>query len=240
MENKNLINIRNIYKHFETDEVVTKVLYGISFEIGHGEFIAIMGPSGSGKSTLMHILGFLDRPTSGEYIFEGENTTEFNDSKLAELRNKKIGFVFQAFNLLPRTSVLENVILPLQYSKNHPDKKGAATKALKAVGLEHRLDHLSNQLSGGEKQRVAIARALVNDPEVIFADEPTGNLDSQSGQQVMEIILELNKKGKTIIMVTHEQYTAETAKRIIKLADGLIVSDSSVKHRVDVRNGLIK
>jgi putative ABC transport system ATP-binding protein len=239
MPNK-LIEISDIHKQFETDEVITKVLHGITIEIQMGEFIAIMGPSGSGKSTLMHILSFLDRPSSGEFIFEGENITGFDDNKLAELRNKKLGFVFQSFNLLPRTSVLENVILPLQYSKDHSDKVGAATRALKSVGLEHRLDHLSNQLSGGEKQRVAIARALVNDPDVIFADEPTGNLDSKSGQQVMEIIDALNKKNKTIIMVTHEQYTANTAKRIIKLKDGLVVSDLKVKKRVDVHNGLIK
>ena len=239
MPNK-LIEISDIHKQFETDEVITKVLHGITIEIQMGEFIAIMGPSGSGKSTLMHILSFLDRPSSGEFIFEGENITGFDDNKLAELRNKKLGFVFQSFNLLPRTSVLENVILPLQYSKDHSDKVGAATRSLKSVGLEHRLDHLSNQLSGGEKQRVAIARALVNDPDVIFADEPTGNLDSKSGQQVMEIIDALNKKNKTIIMVTHEQYTANTAKRIIKLKDGLVVSDLKVKKRVDVHNGLIK
>ena len=237
--NKSLINIKDIYKQFETDEVVTKVLFGVSFQIDMGEFVAIMGPSGSGKSTLMHILGFLDRPTSGEYFFENENTTDFDDNKLARLRNKKIGFVFQSFNLLPRTSVLDNVLLPLEYN-THQDKAGAARKALKSVGLEHRMEHLSNQLSGGEKQRVAIARALVNDPELIFADEPTGNLDSKSGQQIMEILIDLNKQGKTIILVTHEEYTANTAKRIIKMRDGKVESDSSVKHRVDVYNGLIK
>ncbi|MFH1890088.1 MAG: ABC transporter ATP-binding protein [Candidatus Kuenenbacteria bacterium] len=239
MSNNPLIKITNIKKQFETDDVVTKVLHGVSFEINKGEFIAIMGPSGSGKSTLMHILSFLDRPSSGSYFFEAEDTSEFNDDKLAEFRNKKIGFVFQSFNLLPRTTVLDNVILPLEYN-GVKDKDTAAEKALKAVGLEHRLDHLSNQLSGGEKQRVAIARALVNNPEVIFADEPTGNLDSKSGQQVMEILSDLNKKGKTIILVTHEQYTANTAKRIIKMKDGLAALDEQIKHRVDVRNGLVK
>lgn len=236
---KNLIKIQEIHKHFTTDEVTTKVLHGITFDINHGDFVAIMGPSGSGKSTLMHILSFLDRPSSGEYLFEGENTTSFSDNKLAQLRNKKLGFVFQSFNLLPRTSVLENVKLPLEYNGDK-DKVVAAKKALESVGLGHRLEHLSNQLSGGEKQRVAIARALVNNPEVIFADEPTGNLDSKSGLQVMEILLRLNNDGKTIIMVTHEAETAAAAKRIIQLKDGLVVSDQKVEFRNKLRNGLIK
>jgi putative ABC transport system ATP-binding protein len=184
-------------------------------------------------------LSFLDRPSCGKYYFEGEDTSEFDDIKLAALRNKKIGFVFQSFNLLPRTTVLDNVILPLEYNGTK-DKKKAALEALKNVGLEHRLEHFSNQLSGGEKQRVAIARALVNEPEVIFADEPTGNLDSKSGQQVMEILHGLNDQGKTIILVTHEQYTAAVAKRIIKMHDGEIVSDELVQDRVNVKNGLIK
>jgi len=235
-----LIQLKDIHKQFETDDVITKVLHGVSFNINHGEFVAIMGQSGSGKSTLMHILGFLDKITTGEYYFNGENTTEFDDDALAALRNKKIGFVFQSFNLLPRTSVLDNVILPLEYFSGATDKEVKATKALKAVGLEHRLEHLSNQLSGGEKQRVAIARALINDPELIFADEPTGNLDSKSGAQVMEIISKLNQQGKTIIMVTHEQYTAKTAERIITMKDGLVVSDVKVIDRSDVNHGLIK
>jgi putative ABC transport system ATP-binding protein len=234
-----LINIKDIHKQFENEEIITKVLYGITFKINKGEFVAIMGPSGSGKSTLMHILGFLDRPSQGQYLFEDEDTSHFDDKKLAELRNKKIGFVFQSFNLLPRTTVLNNVILPLEYN-SHRDKQTAARKALKSVGLEHRLTYLSNQLSGGEKQRVAIARALVNEPEVIFADEPTGNLDSKSGQQVMEILIDLNQQGKTIILVTHEQYTANTARRIIKLMDGKVVSDNPVQKRVDIHNGLMK
>jgi len=233
------MKINDIYKQFETDEVVTKVLYGVSFEIKAGEFVAIMGPSGSGKSTLMHILSFLDKPSSGDYFFEGVNTVKFDDNKLAALRNRKLGFVFQSFNLLPRTTVINNVVLPLEYN-GVKDKNNAARKALKAVGLEHRLEHLSNQLSGGEKQRVAIARALVNEPEIIFADEPTGNLDSKSGQQIMEILVDLNNQGKTVIMVTHEQYTANTAKRIIKMRDGKIEDDIKVVKRVDVRNGLKK
>jgi len=246
-----LIKIHNLYKQFETDEVVTKVLHDLNFEIKKGEFITIMGPSGSGKSTLMNILGFLDKPTSGEYIFKNENITKFNDEKLAHLRNAEIGFVFQQFNLLPKTSVLENVALPLIYSKkinqenpaksfysNGASKIKKATKAVRQVGLEHRINNLSNQLSGGEKQRVAIARALVNDPEIIFADEPTGNLDSKSGEQIMQILNELNKQGKTIILVTHEQYTAEYAERIIKLKDGKIVSDEKVRERR--KDGLVK
>ncbi len=240
-EEQVIVKLENIKKEFNTDGVITKVLHGISFEIKQGEFVAIIGPSGSGKSTLMHIMGFLDRPTAGNYYFLGENTVEFDDNKLAQLRNKKIGFVFQSFNLLPRTTVLDNVILPLEYSSTFQnDKIKRAIQALKAVGLEHRLQHLSNQLSGGEKQRVAIARALVNQPELIFADEPTGNLDSKSGQQVMEILSDLNRQGKTIILVTHEQYTANTAERIIKLKDGLVVDDKKVTQRVDVYNHYIK
>ncbi len=223
-----LIHIEDIHKEFVTDEVVTKVLHGLSFDIKEGEFVAIMGPSGSGKSTLMHILSFLDRPTSGAYTFKGKNTQKFNDTTLAELRNSEVGFVFQQFNLLPRTSVAENIMLPLTYSKNVSEKQAQekVMEAITAVGLEHRKDNLSNQLSGGEKQRVAIARALVNQPKVIFADEPTGNLDSKSGAQVMEILEQLSEQGKTIIVVTHEQYTAEYAERIITLKDGLIISDS--------------
>ncbi len=240
MVDKNkLIELKDICKEFITDEVTTKVLHHLNCVINKGEFVAIMGPSGSGKSTLMHILSFLDRPTCGQYFFEGQDTSDFDDGKLAALRNKKIGFVFQSFNLLPRTTVLDNVILPLEYNGAR-DKKSAAIAALKSVGLEHRLDHFSNQLSGGEKQRVAIARALVNEPEVIFADEPTGNLDSKSGAQVMEILQGLNEQGKTIILVTHEQYTAAVARRILKILDGEIVSDQLVKERINVRNGLIK
>jgi putative ABC transport system ATP-binding protein len=235
-----LIVIKNLHKQFEDGEVVTKVLHGLEFNIDQGEFVAIMGPSGSGKSTLMHIIGFLDKATSGTYSFKGEDVTRFDDNKLAHLRNKEVGFVFQSFNLLPRTSVLDNVLLPLTYTKglSKEDKDKSAKQAIDAVGLTHRIDNLSNQLSGGEKQRVAIARSLVTQPEIIFADEPTGNLDSKSGEQVMEILNKLNSDGKTIILVTHEQYTAEYAKRILKLKDGLLVSDKQVTHRHS--DGLIK
>jgi len=236
-----LIKVTNLVKNYYTDDVETKVLRGLSFEIEEGEFVAIMGPSGSGKSTLMHIVGFLDRATEGEYEFEGNNVTEFSDDKLASLRNKEVGFVFQTFNLLPRTSVLENVKLPLVYSGVSVKEMIKRTEdAVKAVGLYHRLNYLSNQLSGGEKQRVAIARALVNNPKIIFADEPTGNLDSKSGSQIMEILEKLNDQGRTIILVTHEQDTAEHARRIIKLRDGQIVTDEVVNHRRLVKDGELR
>ena len=225
-----LIKVENLSKDYINEDVVTPVLHQVDFKIDSGEFVAIMGPSGSGKSTLMHVLSFLDRPTGGEYWFEGRNTKEFEDDYLAELRNKRIGFVFQAFNLLARTTVLDNVKLPLIYSekKNHDE---LARKALEAVGLSHRLNYFTNHISGGEKQRVAIARALVNDPAVIFADEPTGNLDSKSGNIVMEILQRLNEEGRTIILVTHEMDTANHAKRIIRLKDGNIISDEKVVNR---------
>ncbi len=226
-----LIEVNNLKKQYENDEVITKVLYGLTFNIAAGEFAAIMGPSGSGKSTVMHILGFLDRLSSGEYKFKEKNVQDYKDDELAKLRNEEMGFIFQSFNLLPRTSVLENVKLPLEYTKKK-NKDELARKALEAVGLGHRLNYLSNQLSGGEQQRVAIARALVNNPEIIFADEPTGNLDSKSGQVVMNILQKLNNEGKTIILVTHEKYTSEHAKRIIQLRDGLIVSDRQVEQRI--------
>ncbi len=237
-----LIKVKNLKKDYVNDEVVTAVLRDINFEINKGEFVAIMGPSGSGKSTLMHVLGFLDRATScGSYFFQGQDICDFDDDKLAALRNKEIGFVFQSYNLLPKTSVLENVKLPLVYTKLKPKERiERATAAIKQVGLLHRINHLSNQLSGGEQQRVAIARALVNQPAVIFADEPTGNLDSKSGQQIMEIIQDLNDAGKTIILVTHESDTADHAKRIIRVRDGMVVSDQLVSNRRIASDGELK
>lgn len=227
-----LIKVTDLVKNYQTDEVVTPVLRGVSFSIEKGEFVSIMGPSGSGKSTLMHILGFLDTLSTGRYEFEGRDVSQLSDDELASMRGNKVGFVFQAFNLLARTSARENVALPLVYSSsNHGDRLQKATKILESVGLGHRLDHSPNQLSGGEKQRVAIARALINNPEVIFADEPTGNLDSKSGAQVMKILQDLNDEGHTIILVTHEMHTAEHAKRIIQVRDGVIIKDEPVRNR---------
>ncbi|MBU4284828.1 ABC transporter ATP-binding protein [Patescibacteria group bacterium] len=236
-----MIVAENLRKEYSDDEVKTVALERVSFNIEKGEFLAIMGPSGSGKSTLMHIMGFLDRPSSGVYKFENQRIEDLDDDQLAFVRNNKLGFIFQFFNLLPRTTVFENVRLPLAYTKiSEEEKKQRVMKAIESVGLSHRMKHLSNQLSGGEQQRVAIARAIVNDPSVIFADEPTGNLDSKSGQQIMEILQDLNEVGHTIILVTHEQYTAEMARRIIKLKDGQIVSDERVADRKIAKNGLLK
>jgi putative ABC transport system ATP-binding protein len=237
-----LIKVVNLTKQFENEDVITPVLHGVSFNIQQGEFVAIMGPSGSGKSTLMHILGFLDKLSTGEYWFGGKNVSGLSDDELAEMRSKSVGFIFQAFNLLPRTTVMENVMLPLVYTSIVPaEQKSKAKQALESVGLGHRLDYYTNQLSGGEKQRVAIARALVNNPSVIFADEPTGNLDSKSGLQVMKILQELNDQGHTIILVTHERYTADHAKRIIRVRDGRIEDDSVVVARqIAANNGDLK
>ncbi|MDD2656671.1 MAG: ABC transporter ATP-binding protein [Patescibacteria group bacterium] len=227
-----LIQVNDLKKQFENGDVITKILHGVTFDIDKGEFVSIMGPSGSGKSTLMHILGFLDVLSEGQFLFEGRDVSKLSDDELADMRSKKIGFVFQAFNLLNRSTTLENVMLPLLYT-DMPKKERIerAKDLLNQVGLGHRLDYSPNKLSGGEKQRVAIARALVNNPEVIFADEPTGNLDSKSGLQVMKVLQDLNEKGHSIILVTHEKYTAEHAKRIIMLKDGLIEYDKPVEKR---------
>lgn len=235
-----IIQIKNLSKEYKNEEVVTSALSGLNFTIDKGEFVSIMGPSGSGKSTLMHILGFLDTLSSGQYIFEDRDVSQLDENQLAEMREKKVGFIFQAFNLLPRVSAIENVALPLFYSgKLLPEKERLARAAeiLKSVGLEHRLEFVPSKLSGGEKQRVAIARALINKPDVIFADEPTGNLDSKSGQQVMMILQKLNEEGHTIILVTHERYTAEHARRILLIKDGAIVKDEKVARRLLAREG---
>ncbi|MDQ7814839.1 MAG: ABC transporter ATP-binding protein [Patescibacteria group bacterium] len=228
-----VIKVEDLKKSYFNEELETPVLHGISFTVPKGQFLSIMGPSGSGKSTLMHILGFLDGLTGGRYLFEDKDVSTLDEDQLARMRGENVGFIFQAFNLLPKTSVLDNVMLPLLYSDVPASKRKAlAMEAIESVGLGHRVNNLSNQLSGGERQRVAIARALIRKPPVIFADEPTGNLDSKSGAQVMEILQHLNMKmGHTIILVTHETYTAEHAERIIKLKDGLLLSDETVKHR---------
>lgn len=231
-----LIEIKDLKKEYVNDEVVTKVLFGVDFKVEPGEFLAIMGPSGSGKSTLMHILGFLDSLSSGQYLFKGRDVSNLEDDELARIRNEEVGFVFQAFHLLPKTTVYDNVKLPLLYGKR-PDADKLVRDAIRAVGLEHRINNLSNQLSGGEKQRVAIARALVNNPSIIFADEPTGNLDSKSGNSIMEILEDLNDDGRTIILVTHETDTAKHAKRIIRMMDGLIAEDYNVSDRRSAKNG---
>jgi len=229
-----LIEVNNLSKTYSSEGVETPALRAASFVIEKGDFVSIMGPSGSGKSTLMQILGMLDRSTGGTYLFEGKNVNSYSDDELALIRNKKIGFIFQSFNLLPRTTVYENTELPLLYDADHLElnNEGKINKALEAVDMSHRVDYLSNQLSGGEKQRVAIARALVNNPEVIFADEPTGNLDSKSGLAVMRILQKLNNEGHTVILVTHETYTARHAKRVINMKDGVIVSDEQVLDRL--------
>ena len=229
-----LIEIRDLKKTYKTDGTETPALRGLSFDIKKSEFVAVMGPSGSGKSTLLHILGFLDRQTSGDYRFDGREIGEYKEEELSRVRNEKMGFVFQTFNLLPRVSVLENVELPLVYAgAKDAERKERAKEALEAVGLSHRLNYEPNKLSGGERQRAAIARALVNNPAVIFADEPTGNLDSKSGRQVMEVIRELNEKhGHTVVLITHETYTANYSERVIKLLDGKIESDEKVTERI--------
>jgi len=239
---ENIIDVKDLKKIYnEGDESETRAIDGVTFSIKKGEFVSIMGASGSGKSTLLQMLGFLDRHTSGEYLFEGKTIDEYSTEELAHIRNRKMGFIFQVFNLLGRADVVENVKLPLFYSDT-PESEWSklASEAIEAVGLSHRKEHTSAKLSGGERQRVAIARALVNKPDVIFADEPTGNLDSKSGEQVMALIDELNEKGHTIILITHETYTAQYAERIITLHDGKIVSDENVEHRNGTGNKFIK
>lgn len=228
-----LIEVENLSKIYAMGSVEVHALRGITFTIEQQEFVSIMGPSGSGKSTLMDILGCLSKPTSGTYILEGADVGNMSDNQLAVIRNKKIGFIFQAFNLLPRTTALHNVELPLIYAGvSRRERRRRAQAALEAVGLADRTHHKSNELSGGQIQRVAIARALVNEPSMMFADEPTGNLDTKSGAEIMEIFDRLNEEGNTIIMVTHERYIAEHAHRIIHLRDGVIEEDERVTNGI--------
>ncbi len=229
-----MIEVHDLQKEYSEEGTSTRALRGVTFTIDRGEFISVMGPSGSGKSTLLQILSFLDRPTGGSYTFQGKSIDNMTDQELAHVRNSDMGFVFQSFNLLSRLTVYDNVEVPLLYSDTPPsERRTLVEEAVRAVGLEEKLHTEAGKLSGGQKQRVAIARALVTDPNVIFADEPTGNLDSESGLQIMEILESLHDKGRTVIVVTHETQTAEFANRIIRMKDGVVESDRGITaHRV--------
>jgi putative ABC transport system ATP-binding protein len=236
MKNGIVVTLVDVHKTYHTGEVDVHAVRGVSLEIQKGEFVALMGASGSGKSTLMNILGCLDRPTSGRYILDQDDVSELGRDQLADIRNRKLGFVFQSFNLLPRTSARENVELPLLYGDNrltNAQLRGKADRVLAAVGLEGREEHHPSQLSGGQQQRVAIARALINDPEVVLADEPTGNLDSRTSVEIMGIFQQLNHRGITIIMVTHEQDIAMYARRNVVMRDGIVRGDFAVATRLD-------
>jgi len=223
-----LIDIRDITKVYEMGEEKVFALSGVSLGVERGEYVGIMGPSGSGKSTLMNLVGCLDTPTSGSYILNGKEVARMTDDELAAIRNQEIGFVFQTFNLLPRTSALQQVELPLVYGGlSRKDRRDRSVRALKAVGLEDRMNHTPNEMSGGQRQRVAIARALINDPSILLADEPTGNLDSQTGAEIMALFDELNSRGNTIVLVTHEEDIAAHARRIVRLKDGKIWDDQA-------------
>ena len=228
-----LIKIANIKRNFELGDEIVYVLKGIDLEINKGEYVALMGPSGSGKSTLMNLLGCLDTPTSGTYILNGKDVSKMRDDELAEIRNKEIGFVFQTFNLLPRTTALDNVALPMIYAGYPKEERNKrAIEVLKQVNLADRMDHQPNQLSGGQRQRVAVARALVNKPSIILADEPTGNLDSKTSIEIMNLFNDIHANGNTVILVTHEEEIAAYAHRVIRLRDGMIESDNRKKLEV--------
>lgn len=230
-----LLSIKEIKRDFKLGNEVLHVLKGINLTIEKGEYVALMGPSGSGKSTLMNILGCLDTPTSGQYILNGKDVSKMTDGELADIRNKEIGFVFQTFNLMPRTTALDNVALPMVYAGIGKEKRHERAKeVLELVGLSDRMTHKPNELSGGQRQRVAVARALVNSPSIILADEPTGNLDSKTSHEIMKLFNEIHQKGNTVILVTHEEDIAQHAHRIIRLRDGLIDSDTS---KVDAFSG---
>ncbi|WP_372905598.1 ABC transporter ATP-binding protein [Rhodohalobacter sp.] len=230
---KKIIEITDLARHYKMGETIVLALNGVTLNVEENEYIAIMGPSGSGKSTLMNMIGCLDTPTSGEYILNGNRVSELDDAELAQVRNREIGFVFQTFNLLPRTDCLSNVELPLIYSGiKSSERKKRATETLGRVGLGDRVDHKPNELSGGQRQRVAIARALVNNPSILLADEPTGNLDTKTGEEIMNLFEELYRAGNTIIVVTHENEIAEHARRIVRLRDGVIETDEKVVNPV--------
>jgi putative ABC transport system ATP-binding protein len=236
-----IIRMEGIGKIYDTGKVQVEALKDVNLSIDKGEFVAVMGPSGSGKSTLMNILGCLDRATSGYYELDGVSISELDDTDLARIRNKKIGFVFQSFNLLPKINALQNVELPMIYAgAGKKERRDKAVKALDRVGLLDRIDHKPNELSGGQKQRVAIARALVNDPAIILADEPTGNLDTSSGEDIMAVFQELNREGVTIILVTHEPDIARHTRRIVRFRDGELISDEMVEDPVDARDMIRK
>src|ERR1700680_2188612 len=243
MNNSVLVHLDDVHKTYRSGEMEVRAVRGVSLEIQRGEFVALMGASGSGKSTLMNILGCLDRPTAGRYVLDESDVSALNRDQLADIRNNKIGFVFQNFNLLPRTSARENVELPLLYGRRgltNAQLREKADAVLASVGLEGREDHHPSQLSGGQQQRVAIARALINDPEVVLADEPTGNLDSRTSIEIMGIFQQLNERGITIIMVTHEQDIAAYARRNVVMRDGLILNDFNVTRRLDAATELEK
>ncbi len=244
MSTQSLIELDDVTKVYGAGDISVVALDHVNLKIAEGEFIAVMGPSGSGKSTLMNILGCLDRTTSGKYILAGEDVSNLNRAKLADIRNRRLGFIFQSYNLLARTKAIENVMLPMEYDRDdhrsHADKHKAALAALELVGLVDRAHHYPNQLSGGQQQRVAIARALINEPALILADEPTGNLDSHSGLEIMELLGDLNRQGRTIVMVTHDEEIAHYTKRIVFIRDGKVESDrlnGQIPHvRLEVKN----